>query len=41
MGSAAISQENYDQALQVFRYNGQITRAHPYDAVVAPPPDLA
>ena len=40
-GSAAISQEHYDQALEVFRYNGQITRAHPYDAVVARPPDLA
>jgi len=38
-GDAVVSPELYQQALEVFSYNGQITRAHAYEAVVAPPPD--
>jgi len=34
-----ISRQAYDNLLEVFLYNGGITRRHSYDACVVPPPD--
>ena len=33
-----IAPEAYERLLDVFLYNGLITRRHPYPAVVVPPP---
>lgn len=35
----AISRESYEVALDVFLHSGLITRRHPYEQVVAPPPE--
>jgi NitT/TauT family transport system substrate-binding protein len=35
----AISEESYNNLLEVFLYNRLITQRHPYDSVVVPPPD--
>lgn len=37
-GDIAIPHELYDNALNVFEHAGLITRRHPYEEVVAPPP---
>jgi hypothetical protein len=33
-----ITRAAYDNLLDVFLYNGTITRRHPYEAVIVPPP---
>ena len=38
-GDIAISPDLYEQALEVFLTEGAIRRRHPYQEVVAPPPD--
>jgi len=37
-GPLAIPRDAYEVALDVFRHSGLITRRHPYDAVIVPPP---
>jgi NitT/TauT family transport system substrate-binding protein len=37
-GGIQIPQDLYDNALDVFEHAGRITRRHPYEQVVAPPP---
>ena len=37
-GEIQIPKELYDNALNVFEHAGLITRRHPYESVVTPPP---
>jgi NitT/TauT family transport system substrate-binding protein len=37
-GSIEVPRDAYEVALDVFQHSGLITRRHPYDAVVVPPP---
>lgn len=37
-GDIQIPKDLYENALNVFEYSGLITRRHPYESVVAPPP---
>ncbi len=39
-GDAGISPEGFEQALEVFAFNGQISRRYAYHEVAVPPPDL-
>lgn len=39
-GSIEIPRDAYEVTLDVFEHSGRITRRHPYDAVVSPPPAL-
>lgn len=38
-GDARIGRASYEAALEVFAHVGDITRRHPYEQVVVPPPD--
>ena len=35
---SAISPQSYENLLDVFLFNGLVTRRHPYDSCIAPPP---